>query len=138
MTNMHCGVRIGKIDDILDYTNAFGYLQMFYGSEDRAADGALRHRKSLSNFSSSNKQRRVCMARFTTLLKCAGISKPFFSTNVACTEQRRVYFFGRCITGTVSGRFSRNEESCLVNCVDRFLDTSLFIVKKIEEQNKSQ
>ena len=46
-------------------------------------------------------------------------------------------FFGRCITGTVSGRFSRSEESCLVNCVDRFLDTSLFIVKKIEEQNKS-
>jgi len=53
------------------------------------------------------------------------------------TEQRRVCFYGRCITGTVSGRFSRSEESCLVNCVDRFLDTSLFIVKKIEEQNKS-
>lgn len=78
------------------------------------------------------------MAKSTTLLKCAGTSKPIFSASVACTEPRRVYFFARCITGTVSGRFSRSEESCLVNCVDRFLDTSLFIVKKIEEQNKSQ
>lgn len=42
----------------------------------------------------------------------------------------------RCITGTPSTRFSRSEESCLVNCVDRFLDTSLFMVKKIEEQRE--
>lgn len=42
--------------------------------------------------------------------------------------------FLRCITGTPSTRFSRGEESCLANCVDRFLDTSLFMVKKIEEQ----
>ncbi|KAH9946826.1 Tim10/DDP family zinc finger-domain-containing protein [Amylocystis lapponica] len=40
----------------------------------------------------------------------------------------------KCITGTPSTRFSRGEESCLANCVDRFLDTSLFMVKKIEEQ----
>ena len=36
MTNMHCGVRIERIDDILDYTDAFGYLQTFYGGEDQA------------------------------------------------------------------------------------------------------
>ncbi|EIM83362.1 uncharacterized protein STEHIDRAFT_159947 [Stereum hirsutum FP-91666 SS1] len=42
----------------------------------------------------------------------------------------------KCITGTPSTRFSRSEESCLVNCVDRFLDTSLFMVKKIEEQRE--
>ncbi|CCM00887.1 uncharacterized protein FIBRA_02933 [Fibroporia radiculosa] len=40
----------------------------------------------------------------------------------------------KCVTGTPSTRFSRSEESCLANCVDRFLDTSLFMVKKIEEQ----
>ncbi|ETW87459.1 mitochondrial import inner membrane translocase [Heterobasidion irregulare TC 32-1] len=40
----------------------------------------------------------------------------------------------KCITGTPSTRFSRGEESCLVNCVDRFLDTSLFMVKQIEQQ----
>jgi hypothetical protein len=28
----------------------------------------------------------------------------------------------------------RSEASCLENCVDRFLDTSLYIVKQIEEQ----
>ena len=40
----------------------------------------------------------------------------------------------RCITGSVSTRFSRGEESCLMSCVDRFMDTSLFIVRKLEEQ----
>ncbi|KAJ9116736.1 Mitochondrial import inner membrane translocase subunit tim8 [Naganishia adeliensis] len=39
-----------------------------------------------------------------------------------------------CITGSLSGKFSRSEASCLENCVDRFLDTSLFIVKQIEQQ----
>ncbi|KAM0755739.1 hypothetical protein T439DRAFT_320453 [Meredithblackwellia eburnea MCA 4105] len=38
----------------------------------------------------------------------------------------------KCITGSISNRFSRGEEGCLVNCVDRFLDTSLFIVKSLE------
>ncbi|KZT06811.1 uncharacterized protein LAESUDRAFT_758989 [Laetiporus sulphureus 93-53] len=42
----------------------------------------------------------------------------------------------KCITGTPSTRFSRSEESCLANCVDRFLDTSLFMVKQIEEQRE--
>ncbi|KAJ7630674.1 Tim10/DDP family zinc finger-domain-containing protein [Roridomyces roridus] len=40
----------------------------------------------------------------------------------------------KCITGTPGARFSRSEESCLSNCVERFLDTSLFMVRRIEEQ----
>jgi len=40
----------------------------------------------------------------------------------------------KCVTGTPSTRFSRSEETCLNNCVDRFLDTSLFMVKQIEEK----
>ncbi|KAL6304273.1 Tim10/DDP family zinc finger protein, partial [Sparassis latifolia] len=40
----------------------------------------------------------------------------------------------KCITSTPSTRFARGEENCLANCVERFLDTSLFMVKKIEEQ----
>ncbi|KAJ7706462.1 hypothetical protein B0H17DRAFT_919224, partial [Mycena rosella] len=43
----------------------------------------------------------------------------------------------RCVTGTPSTRFSRSEESCISNCVERFLDTSLFMVKKIEEQRSA-
>ncbi|RSH77764.1 Mitochondrial import inner membrane translocase subunit tim8 [Apiotrichum porosum] len=39
-----------------------------------------------------------------------------------------------CITGSISSKFSKSEASCLENCVDRFLDTSLYIVKQIEEQ----
>ncbi|KDQ63832.1 hypothetical protein JAAARDRAFT_189362 [Jaapia argillacea MUCL 33604] len=44
----------------------------------------------------------------------------------------------KCITGTPSTRFSRTEESCLVNCVERFLDTSLFMVKQIEQLRTRQ
>jgi hypothetical protein len=46
--------------------------------------------------------------------------------------------FPRCITGTPSTSFSRYEVNCLANCVERFLDTSLFMVKKIEEQRQAQ
>lgn len=40
----------------------------------------------------------------------------------------------RCITSTPSTSFSRSEQGCLANCVDRFLDTSLFMVRKIEQE----
>ncbi|KAI0067915.1 hypothetical protein BV25DRAFT_1847290 [Artomyces pyxidatus] len=40
----------------------------------------------------------------------------------------------KCITGTPSTRFSSSEQNCLQNCVERFLDTSLFMIRKIEEQ----
>jgi len=43
----------------------------------------------------------------------------------------------KCVTGTPSTRFSRAEESCLSNCVERFLDTSLFMVRRIEEQRSA-
>lgn len=40
----------------------------------------------------------------------------------------------KCITGSISSKFSRGEASCLENCVDRFLDSSLYMVKQIEQQ----
>ncbi|KZS95869.1 hypothetical protein SISNIDRAFT_408298, partial [Sistotremastrum niveocremeum HHB9708] len=43
----------------------------------------------------------------------------------------------KCITGTPSTRFARGEESCLTNCVDRFMDTSLFMVNQIDQQQKA-
>ncbi|KAI0639246.1 Tim10/DDP family zinc finger-domain-containing protein [Trametes polyzona] len=39
----------------------------------------------------------------------------------------------KCV-GSISSSFSRSEQSCLANCVDRFLDTSLYLVKKVEDQ----
>ncbi|EJD52156.1 hypothetical protein AURDEDRAFT_159008 [Auricularia subglabra TFB-10046 SS5] len=39
----------------------------------------------------------------------------------------------KCISGSSFGRFSSKEQACLTNCVDRFLDSSLFMVKKIRE-----
>ncbi|POY73602.1 hypothetical protein BMF94_3135 [Rhodotorula taiwanensis] len=43
-------------------------------------------------------------------------------------------FTDTCIKGAPGARFSRGEEACLSNCVDRFLDSSLFIVKSLEER----
>ncbi|EGN99963.1 hypothetical protein SERLA73DRAFT_180305 [Serpula lacrymans var. lacrymans S7.3] len=43
----------------------------------------------------------------------------------------------KCITSTPGNYFARGEESCLANCVERFLDTSLFMVKVIEQQRQS-
>lgn len=40
----------------------------------------------------------------------------------------------KCVTGTPGNSFSRSESSCLANCVERFLDTSLFMVNRIEQQ----
>ncbi|KJA14192.1 hypothetical protein HYPSUDRAFT_133573 [Hypholoma sublateritium FD-334 SS-4] len=37
-----------------------------------------------------------------------------------------------CVTGMPGKSFSSGEQSCLANCVDRFLDSSLFLVKQIE------
>ncbi|KAH9857932.1 Tim10/DDP family zinc finger-domain-containing protein [Lenzites betulinus] len=39
----------------------------------------------------------------------------------------------KCV-GSISSGFSRGERSCLENCVDRFLDTSLYLVKRIEDE----
>jgi len=38
----------------------------------------------------------------------------------------------KCIT-KIGNKIDGTEERCLVNCVDRFLDTSLFIVKRLDE-----
>lgn len=39
-----------------------------------------------------------------------------------------------CVQGSISSKFSRSEAACLENCVDRFLDSSIYIVKQIEQQ----
>ncbi|RSH95122.1 Mitochondrial import inner membrane translocase subunit tim8 [Saitozyma podzolica] len=44
--------------------------------------------------------------------------------------------WNKCITGGISSKFSRSEATCLENCVDRFLDSSLYIVRQIESQKQ--
>ncbi|KZP32348.1 hypothetical protein FIBSPDRAFT_723235 [Athelia psychrophila] len=44
----------------------------------------------------------------------------------------------KCITGTPSTSFGRGEAACMANCVERFLDTSLFMVRKVAEQRQAQ
>ncbi|OJT12631.1 Mitochondrial import inner membrane translocase subunit TIM8 [Trametes pubescens] len=42
----------------------------------------------------------------------------------------------RCV-GSISSGFSRSEQSCLANCVDRFLDTSMYLVQKVEDRREA-
>ncbi|EIW64825.1 protein transporter TIM8 [Trametes versicolor FP-101664 SS1] len=42
----------------------------------------------------------------------------------------------KCV-GSISSGFSRSEQSCLANCVDRFLDTSMYLVKKVEDRREA-
>ncbi|KAI9019180.1 Tim10/DDP family zinc finger-domain-containing protein [Phycomyces blakesleeanus] len=37
----------------------------------------------------------------------------------------------------VNNKMDRSEETCLANCVERFLDTSLFIVNRLESMRGS-
>jgi len=43
-----------------------------------------------------------------------------------------------CITSTPSTSFSRSESNCLHNCVDRFLDTSLYLVQRVQQQQQGR
>jgi import inner membrane translocase subunit TIM8 len=39
----------------------------------------------------------------------------------------------KCVTGTIrGGKLDKSEESCAANCVDRFLDTSVTVIKQLE------
>lgn len=42
----------------------------------------------------------------------------------------------KCITSTPGSRFARGEEGCLSNCVERFLDSSIFIVTQVQRQQQ--
>ncbi|KIY45352.1 hypothetical protein FISHEDRAFT_31617, partial [Fistulina hepatica ATCC 64428] len=39
----------------------------------------------------------------------------------------------KCMTGTPGTRLSTSEQTCLVNCVERFIDATVFMVKKLED-----
>ena len=41
-----------------------------------------------------------------------------------------------CMTGTPGQKLDRKTESCFCNCVDRFLDTSNFVVNRMEKEGE--
>ncbi|KAF7514291.1 hypothetical protein GJ744_000061 [Endocarpon pusillum] len=47
--------------------------------------------------------------------------------------------FKRCITGSLSaGKLTSKEEVCMQNCVERFMDTSLAVLKHLETLRAGQ
>ncbi|KAF8349894.1 Tim10/DDP family zinc finger-domain-containing protein, partial [Amanita rubescens] len=51
---------------------------------------------------------------------------------IANTQNITATCWDKCITGTPSTKFSRSEENCLTYCAERFLDTSIFLVNKVQ------
>lgn len=42
--------------------------------------------------------------------------------------------FKKCITGRISqGALDRNEEPCMKNCVDRYMDANMTVIKHLEK-----
>lgn len=42
--------------------------------------------------------------------------------------------FKKCITSKItSGALDRNEEPCMRNCVDRFMDANMTVIKHLEQ-----
>ncbi|KIR28595.1 mitochondrial import inner membrane translocase subunit TIM8 [Cryptococcus deuterogattii LA55] len=57
-------------------------------------------------------------------------------TNTWNNRKELILSIHSCITGSISSKFSKSEAQCLENCVDRFLDSSLYIVRQIEAQKQ--
>jgi import inner membrane translocase subunit TIM8 len=83
-----------------------------------------------SNLADFNQQERDELARFLE------------SENAKARLQQSIHTFtdmcwDKCVTGKMGNKLGSGEESCLSNCVERFLDTSIFIVKRLEESRAS-
>ncbi|RMZ92567.1 hypothetical protein DV736_g135, partial [Chaetothyriales sp. CBS 134916] len=46
--------------------------------------------------------------------------------------------FKKCIIGSISGRLASKEESCIQNCVERFMDSNLAVLSHLEKLKASQ
>ncbi|KAK5008514.1 Mitochondrial import inner membrane translocase subunit tim8, partial [Cryomyces antarcticus] len=47
--------------------------------------------------------------------------------------------FRKCITSKISsGKLDRNEEPCMQNCVDRYMDANTTILKHLEQMRTTQ
>lgn len=45
--------------------------------------------------------------------------------------------FKKCVTGSFkNGKLDKGEESCLTNCVDRFMDVSMLAVKHLQSMRQ--
>ncbi|KAF7729544.1 Mitochondrial import inner membrane translocase subunit tim8 [Apophysomyces ossiformis] len=69
------------------------------------------------------------------------LSQFFESENAKARIQETVHrltdmCWDKCIF-KVSNKMDRSDEACLSNCVERFLDSSIFIVKRLESLRNS-
>ena len=42
-----------------------------------------------------------------------------------------------CVTGAPGAKMDRKTETCIVNCVERFIDTSNYIVNRLEKEGEA-
>ncbi|XP_057767554.1 mitochondrial import inner membrane translocase subunit TIM8-like [Salvia miltiorrhiza] len=39
----------------------------------------------------------------------------------------------KCITGTPGNSFSSSESTCLTNCAQRYMDTAMFVMRRLQQ-----
>lgn len=55
----------------------------------------------------------------------------------ACTD-KDLRCFRKCITSKISsGKLDRTEEPCMQNCVDRYMDANLTVIRHLEQMRSS-
>ena len=98
---------------------------------------SCRSRKRLA--SSSVRASKATVPIFTSL-DCSGTSlPPILSPDNELTVFVAIHSltdtcFKKCITGTFrQGKLDRSEEPCMQNCVDRFLDANMTVLKHLDE-----
>lgn len=45
--------------------------------------------------------------------------------------------FRKCVTSKISaGKLDRSEEPCMMNCVDRYMDANMTVIKHLEQMKQ--
>lgn len=75
--------------------------------------------------------------------QCTSTSPPYtnqmLTTGFIVSHNLTDMCWTKCVAGTIkSGALDKNEEPCLKNCVDRFLDANFAIIRKLEGMRGGQ
>lgn len=66
-------------------------------------------------------------------------SNHFFSHHLVAVHELAEVCFKKCITGSISsGKLASKEDTCIQNCVERFMDSNLAVLRHLETLRAGQ
>lgn len=137
-----------RLADIAPYIPCLLHLKKWKGASPSKAPSPSSRRKTRENFSNLFKKR---IRRMHCRVVCAHLawSDSIDSTRLLCCPAAEYHAldihsitercFTRCVTGSLSGgKLTSKEEGCMQNCVERFMDTNLAVLKHLETLRAGQ